>query len=217
MTRTLACLPLVHAGVDAHTREVNDSAKPVVQIVLFDGFDPLDAVAPYEVFWEASVISDGRFSVRLVSSDGARDVVSGSGELSLHCTQCLDPHARGIIVVPGASGRIDSLPQVLARAAATRLAQLMQQAFDNPAVTVAAVCGGSLLLTMAGLLEGRNSVTHHLGMEVLRARSRPHRDARSEAEDSAQADCMAARPCASNPCRSSLARSFNTSRSCGSP
>jgi transcriptional regulator GlxA family with amidase domain len=34
---------------------------------------------------------------------------------------------------------------------------------------VAAVCGGSLVLAMAGLLEGRNAVTHHLGMDVLAA------------------------------------------------
>jgi transcriptional regulator GlxA family with amidase domain len=31
------------------------------------------------------------------------------------------------------------------------------------------VCGGSLALAMAGLIEGRNAVTHHLGMDVLEA------------------------------------------------
>ena len=39
----------------------------------------------------------------------------------------------------------------------------------NPDVTVATVCGGSLALAMAGLLEGRNAVTHHLGMDLLEA------------------------------------------------
>ena len=39
----------------------------------------------------------------------------------------------------------------------------------NPDVTVATVCGGSLALAMAGLLEGRNAVTHHLGMDMLEA------------------------------------------------
>ncbi len=39
----------------------------------------------------------------------------------------------------------------------------------NPDVTVATVCGGSLALAMAGLIEGRNAVTHMLGLDVLEA------------------------------------------------
>lgn len=31
---------------------------------------------------------------------------------------------------------------------------------------MATVCGGSLVLAMGGLLNGRHAVTHHLGMEV---------------------------------------------------
>jgi transcriptional regulator GlxA family with amidase domain len=45
----------------------------------------------------------------------------------------------------------------------------MIKAFDNPDITVATVCGGSLALAMAGLLEGRNANTHHLGKDVLDA------------------------------------------------
>ncbi len=45
----------------------------------------------------------------------------------------------------------------------------MREAMANPDVTVATVCGGSLALAMAGLLEGRHAVTHHLGMDVLEA------------------------------------------------
>jgi hypothetical protein len=40
---------------------------------------------------------------------------------------------------------------------------------DRPGAVVATVCGGSLALAMAGLLEGRHVVTHHLGMSVLEA------------------------------------------------
>ncbi len=45
----------------------------------------------------------------------------------------------------------------------------MRKALDNPQITVATVCGGSLALAMAGLLEGRHVVTHHMGMDVLSA------------------------------------------------
>ena len=41
---------------------------------------------------------------------------------------------------------------------------LVRKAMENHDVTVATVCGGSLALAMGGLLEGRNAVTHHLGI-----------------------------------------------------
>jgi transcriptional regulator GlxA family with amidase domain len=45
----------------------------------------------------------------------------------------------------------------------------MRKAFANTEITVATVCGGSLALAMAGLIDGRNAATHHLGMDVLEA------------------------------------------------
>jgi len=30
------------------------AATRLIQIALFDGFDPLDVIAPYEVLWEGS-------------------------------------------------------------------------------------------------------------------------------------------------------------------
>jgi len=78
--------------------------------------------------------------------------------------------------VPGASGpidgdpdEVDTIPVLLARFGETAAVPLMRQAIANPDVTVATVCGGSLALAMAGLLEGRNAVTHHLGLDVLDA------------------------------------------------
>ncbi len=34
---------------------------------------------------------------------------------------------------------------------------------------MAAVCGGSVIMAMAGLIEGRHAVTHHLGLDLLDA------------------------------------------------
>jgi transcriptional regulator GlxA family with amidase domain len=47
--------------------------------------------------------------------------------------------------------------------------ELRLAAMDSPDVTVSAVCGGTLVLAMAGLLEGRHATTHHLGMDLLDA------------------------------------------------
>ncbi len=148
------------------------------QIVLFDGFDPLDVVAPYEVLYAGGAFAGGALTVELVSVHGPGEVVSGSGGLVLHATALLDPDVADLIIVPGASGpfsppeegpEVDTIPVLLARTQETGLPDLMRKALDNPKVTVATVCGGSLALAMAGLLDGRHAVTHHMGMDVLAA------------------------------------------------
>ncbi|OZB98856.1 DJ-1/PfpI family protein [Paenibacillus sp. XY044] len=145
-----------------------------VQIVLFDGFDLLDAIAPYEVFCSAATMSNNALNVQLVTAEGPRSVISGVQGLPIEASSKLDPDRAGIILVPGAAGEVegdgpDSIPAILGRAANTELTDLLKQAFEQTDITVATVCGGSLLLAMGGLLEGRHSVTHHMGMDVLGA------------------------------------------------
>ncbi|GGX68810.1 DJ-1/PfpI family protein [Streptomyces minutiscleroticus] len=159
-----------------------------VQIVLFDGFDPLDVIAPYEVLYAGGVASGGAVSVELVSAEGAREVVSGTGGLALRATAALDAERPGCVLVPGASGRIgepgevpeedegsgeaerdEFIPVLLGRTLTTELPALLKTAMARPDVTVATVCGGSLVLAMAGLLEGRHATSHHLGLDLLDA------------------------------------------------
>ena len=147
------------------------------QIVLFDGFDPFDVIAPFEVLAAGSEAVGGELVVELVSAEGPRPVASGTRGLVLDATARLDPSRPGYVVVPGASGPIDgdpddgveTIPVLLARFGETAAVPLMRRAMANPDVTVATVCGGSLALAMAGLLEGRHAVTHALGLDVLEA------------------------------------------------
>jgi transcriptional regulator GlxA family with amidase domain len=162
----------------------------LAQIVLYDGFDPLDVIAPFEVLYAGGTASGGALSVQLVSADGPREVVSGTGGLTLRASGTLDPAREGLVLVPGASGRVgepgevpdldageptrwrqdEFIPVLLGRAAAAEsLTALLAEALENPEVTVTAVCGGSLVLAMAGLIEGRNATTHHLGLDMLEA------------------------------------------------
>jgi transcriptional regulator GlxA family with amidase domain len=146
------------------------------QIVLFDGFDPLDVIGPFEVLAAGSDAVGGDLTVELVAAEGPRPVASGTLGLVLNATAKLDPSKAGFVIVPGASGpidgdpdEVDTIPVLLARFGETDGVPLMSKAFDNPDITVATVCGGSLALAMAGLLEGRNANTHHLGKDVLDA------------------------------------------------
>jgi transcriptional regulator GlxA family with amidase domain len=64
---------------------------------------------------------------------------------------------------------MDAIPALLQRAADSGLPALVERALARPGAIVATVCGGSLLLAMAGLLKGRHAVTHPLGLEALAA------------------------------------------------
>lgn len=148
----------------------------LVQLVLFDGFDPLDVVAPMEVLTAGSELLGGAFEVRLVAADGPRSVRSGVSGLSLDAADVLRPEEPGIVIVPGAVGpvagdpdEVDTIPVLLARTMDTPLPGLMARALAAPDVLVATQCGGSLVLAMAGLLEGRTAVTHALGNDLLEA------------------------------------------------
>jgi transcriptional regulator GlxA family with amidase domain len=146
------------------------------QVVLYDGFDPLDVVAPYEVLTAGSHAAGGALDISLVSADGPRHVPSGVRGLALEATARLDPRLPGYLIVPGAAGpvagdpdEIDTIPVLLAQVGETALPALIAEAMAQPDVTIATVCGGSLALAMAGLLEGRTAVTHVQGMDALDA------------------------------------------------
>ena len=151
-------------------------ARIYAQFVLFDAFDPLDVIAPFEVLAAGSDSVGGELELRLVSAEGPRVVRSGTRGLELTATHRLDPSLPGVIVVPGAAGAIDAdpdevdtIPVLLAKASATDLTDLVADALGHEDVFVATVCGGSLILALAGILDGRSAVTHWQGMDVLAA------------------------------------------------
>jgi transcriptional regulator GlxA family with amidase domain len=150
-----------------------DHAPLLAQIVLFDGFDPLDALAPFEILHAAGSACGGRLRVELASAEGARMVPSGLG-LGLPAAAAIAPDRVRLLIVPGAAGAVgadgdDAIPVILGRALGTALPTALQAAAARPGAILAAVCGGSLVLGLAGLLHGRPAVTHHLAMEALAA------------------------------------------------
>jgi len=145
-----------------------------IQIVLFDGFDLLDVIAPYEVFTAAAMYSNETITVELVSAEGERMVTSGVNHLQIKASSKLDLTRKGIILVPGAFGSVhdngpESIPVKLQQVTETNLRNLLKEAIKKPDILLSTVCGGSLILAMSGLLENRHAVTHHMGMELLSA------------------------------------------------
>lgn len=147
-----------------------------IQIVLFDGFDLMDVIGPYEVFMAAKMLSGSNLNVNFVSSEGARIVKSGMNGPGLPAMGPIDPDCGGILLIPGAMGKVelentgpDAVVTQLNKARGTGLMPLLRQAMQNEHTTVSTVCGGAMLLAMDGLLKDRYAVTHVLGMEVLGA------------------------------------------------
>ena len=126
------------------------------QVVLFDGFDPLDAIGPYET------LTAGGVRTELVTAEGAREVPAGLSLLSLKATARLDPGA-DVIIVPGAAALQDEEVFALLSAGAATVGPALR---ETKAI-IATVCGGSLLLGIAGLIKGRNATTNHLGLHAL--------------------------------------------------
>ncbi|WP_307718346.1 hypothetical protein [Streptomyces sp. JHA26] len=73
-----------------------------VQTALFDGFDPLDVVAPYEVLYAGGTATEGAVAVEPAPAEGPREMIGGTGGPALHATAALDPERTDTFVVPGA-------------------------------------------------------------------------------------------------------------------
>ena len=143
-----------------------------VQIALFDGFDPLDVLGPYEVLLAGGGLAGGGVAVEFAALDGPRTVPSGLPAVSLDATATLDPTV-DVLVVPGAVGGMSLDPAVegsigaLLTRAGDLLVGTLRKALDHDGTTVATVCGGSLLLAWHGLADGRSLVTHERGADLV--------------------------------------------------
>ena len=136
-----------------------------VAILVFDGFDLIDAGGPYEVFLTASRLAerDGlapQYDVRLVSPGGANVVAFGGMAL----TKLERAEAVGdvdLVVVPGTID-VDAAIADPAIGHAVR-------ALIGAATVVRSVCTGSFLRGLAGALEGKRATTHWEDLDLLSA------------------------------------------------
>src|SRR6185437_16394109 len=137
-----------------------------IQILIFDGFDELDAIGPYEI-WRMAADEQPKFSVQLVSIDGPKEIIA-SNKLRVRAEAKLAATRPDLVVVPGGGwlGRSAAGAWTEAQRGTipTTLAQL-----HRDGTTMASVCTGAMLLAAAGLLKNRPATTNHAAVEELRA------------------------------------------------
>jgi transcriptional regulator GlxA family with amidase domain len=142
------------------------------EILLYDAFDEMDAIGPYET------LASGGFDVKLVTHGPADRVVGGQGLIVV-------PHGElserpELLIVPGATWTARN-PDRGAWAEVQRgvLPPLIAERYAAGS-TVASVCTGAFILAASGVLDGRPAVTHREDLDDLEqtAVSQVVRDAR---------------------------------------
>jgi putative intracellular protease/amidase len=135
-----------------------NSTLPLTEILVFDGFDDLDAVAPLEILTAAG------FPTRVVRPAGQAATVRSAHGLVLDVAAELGSPA--LVVVPG-GGWLDAAPGVRDQCEGPLPAALA--ALHETGTVVASVCTGAMLLARAGLLTGRPAVTNRNALDDLAA------------------------------------------------
>lgn len=137
-----------------------------VAILLYEGFDELDAVGPFEVFRYAEE-KGADLHARLVTLDGAATVTASHG-LCVESEGTLpDPGEVDLLVVPGGGWNDRGDEGAWAEYERGAVPDAVAAHYDA-GTTVASVCTGGMLLSKAGVLSGRPAVTHAGALADLR-------------------------------------------------
>lgn len=134
-----------------------------IEIVVFDGFDELDAIGPLEVLRNLA-LARSEVTVALVAPEPVAAVEAAHG-LRLEVDAELSDSA-DLLVVPGGGwvdGREDGVRGEIAQGTLPR----RLAAAHAGGTTVAGVCTGVMLLAAADLLDGRVATTHGSAQEDL--------------------------------------------------
>ncbi|MFC4448772.1 DJ-1/PfpI family protein [Halorussus aquaticus] len=136
-----------------------------IAVVVYEGFDEMDAIAPYEVFSHASDRGcDLDVSVRTLDS---ADRVTASHGLGVEVDGRLADADPDLVVVPGGGWNDRADASAWAEAQRGDLPRALADLHED-GVGLAAVCTGGMLLAEAGVLDDRPAVTHASALDDLR-------------------------------------------------
>ncbi|HEX7298481.1 MAG TPA: DJ-1/PfpI family protein [Solirubrobacteraceae bacterium] len=135
------------------------------EILLYEGFDELDALAPWEVL-EGVAREREDLDAALVTLDGRAPVRAAHGTV-ITPHRALSEHV-DVLVVPGGGWNDRSAAGAWAEHERGDVPAAIRARHEGGAL-VASVCTGAMLLAAAGLLEGRPAITHHGAIADLEA------------------------------------------------
>lgn len=135
------------------------------QILIFDGFDELDALAPFEILHHAKAAGA---SVELVSVDGTSEITANHGLHFRPATRLDVQQPPDVLIVPG-GGWVGRLPKGVRAEVERGIIPKALNALHQAGTTVVGVCTGAMLIAAAGLLRGRPAITHHGAIVDLEA------------------------------------------------
>ncbi|MFC7096006.1 DJ-1/PfpI family protein [Halobaculum marinum] len=137
-----------------------------IAVVLYEGFDELDAIGPFEVFRTAEA-KGADFHTRLVALDGAGTVTASHGLRVEAEGPVPEPGNLDLLVIPGGGWNDRSSVGAWAEYERGAVPDAVAAHHDAGA-TVASVCTGGMLLAKAGVFDGRPAVTHASALDDLR-------------------------------------------------
>lgn len=146
-----------------------------IAVVVYDGFDELDAVAPYEML-SAAANRGCDLEVSIRTLEPAERVTASHG-LRIEVNGTLDDADPDFVVVPGGGWNDRSEASAWAEAQRGDFLDALRRLHDG-GTELAAVCTGGMLLAEAGILDGRPAVTHAGALDDLRATDAEVVDAR---------------------------------------
>ncbi len=135
-----------------------------VSVLLFDGFESLDAFGPFEVL-SVGAARAARLDVSLVTAEPVETVRSAHGATVVPDGTVVEADP-DLLVVPGGGWNDRAAASAWTEAERGVIPDLLaDRAADT---TIAGVCTGGMLIARAGLLDGRPAVTHHGALGDLR-------------------------------------------------
>lgn len=137
-----------------------------VQIIIFDGFDEMDALAPYEI-WRMAKELKPEVEVQLVTLESPGEITAANG-LRVQAQAQLGKTKPTLVVVPGGGWLTRASAGAWAEAQRGTLPAKLAQ-LHRDGIILSSVCTGAMLLSKAGLLRNRPATTNHGAVEELYA------------------------------------------------
>lgn len=137
-----------------------------LKIIIFNGFDELDAIAPFEVLKVAKMMG-ADLQVELVTIGNSTEIIAAHGlkicpDHQLNLTEKLN-----ILMVLGGGWANQAEQGVRAEMEKGEIPKVISH-FHQKGTTIAAICTGVMLLAKAGILKEYAAITHQTAIAALK-------------------------------------------------